>query len=232
MNSKATWKADTNSKFEGMTLGEVKKMMGAIVEPELVITLPKKNVEFDGELPASFEPKDKWPACTDIYHARDQSNCGSCWAHGTTEAFNDRLCVKNGFNTMLSTADTTGCCSFLNCFSMGCNGGQIGTPWNWFDSTGVVTGGDFGDKKTCYPYTMPQCAHHVTSPTLKDCSTVTRVSPTCSKSCNGDSSITYGSDKHKAVSSYSVDGVDAIKKELYTNGPITVAFTVYNDLLA
>jgi cathepsin B len=46
---------------------------------------------------------------------------------------------------------------------MGCNGGQIGTPWKWFKSTGVVTGGDFGDKDTCYPYTMPFCAHHVES---------------------------------------------------------------------
>jgi len=34
---------------------------------------------------------------------------------------------------------------------MGCNGGQIGTPWSWFSSTGVVTGGDYGDKTTCYP---------------------------------------------------------------------------------
>ena len=92
-----------------------------------------------------------------IGHARDQSNCGSCWAHGTTEAYNDRLCIKTNGQTKaaLSTADTTGCCGFLECLSMGCNGGQIGTPWTWFKNHGVVTGGDFGDDSTCYPYTMP-----------------------------------------------------------------------------
>jgi len=101
-------------------------------------------------LPESFDPRDQWPQCKDVIdHTRDQSNCGSCWAHGTTEAFNDRLCIKTGSTTLLSTADTTGCCGFLSCFSMGCNGGQIGTPWAWFQHTGVVTGGDYGDNSQC-----------------------------------------------------------------------------------
>jgi len=76
---------------------------------------------------------------------------------------------------------------------------------------------------------MPECAHHVTSPTLKDCSQITRVSPKCKKTCSGDSSITYKSDKHKGTSSYSVEGVEALQTELMTNGPLTVAFTVYED---
>jgi len=81
---------------------------------------------------------------------RDQANCGSCWAHGTTEAYNDRVCAagKGLEDKLLSTADTTGCCSFLQCFSMGCNGGQIATPWLWFKRTGVVDGGRFEDDKS------------------------------------------------------------------------------------
>lgn len=105
--------------------------------------------------------------------------CGSCWAHGTTEAYNDRLCIKtNGeFKTLLSTADTTACCGALNCRSFGCNGGQVATPWNWFSKTGVVSGGDFGDKDTCYPYTMPFCGHHVESEKYQSCDQVKQVDP-------------------------------------------------------
>ena len=92
-----------------------------------------------------------------INHIRDQANCGSCWAHGTTEAFNDRKCIAEdgAFTELLSVSDTTGCCNFLQCQSMGCNGGQVATPWKWFTRKGVVSGGDFGDDKLCYDYTMP-----------------------------------------------------------------------------
>jgi len=101
-------------------------------------------------IPESFDPLTKWPQCKDVIdHTRDQSNCGSCWAHGTTEALNDRLCIKHGLTKLLSTADTTGCCNFMECYSQGCDGGQIGTPWDWFAQTGVVTGGDFGDDSGC-----------------------------------------------------------------------------------
>ena len=58
---------------------------------------------------------------------------------------------------------------------MGCNGGQVGTPWKWFKNKGVVTGGDFGTSNTCFNYTMEQCAHHVTSATLPSCDDVKKL---------------------------------------------------------
>lgn len=112
---------------------------------------------------------------------------------------------------------------------MGCNGGQVGSPWNWFEKKGVVTGGDFGDGKLCYDYTMEQCAHHVTS-TMPSCDDVKQVAPTCDKNeCQTNSSIDYKSDKKHATSSYSVKSVDKIKEEISTNGTVTAAFTVYED---
>lgn len=36
------WSADRNSRFEGMTLGQVKGMMGTIVDQDLVVKLPLK----------------------------------------------------------------------------------------------------------------------------------------------------------------------------------------------
>lgn len=194
-----------------MTLGQVKVMMGTIVDEDVVVKLQLKpkdesnssnsNVDIQQDLPLNFEPKDKWPKCTNIQHARDQSNCGSCWAHGTTEALEDRLCIKNGPGQVLSVADTTGCCGFIDCSSMGCDGGQIGTPWDWFINTGVVTGGDQCDESLCYPYTMPQCAHHVESKDLKECGEIKQVAPQCNSTCSGNSTITYGKDKHHGSSS-------------------------------
>lgn len=151
-NSNSSWVAGKNDKFKNMTIGQIKNMMGTVVDKEWTFKLPVKRYNFRTELPESFDSRKQWPNCASVIgHIRDQANCGSCWAHGTTEAFNDRMCItSNGsFKTLLSVADTTACCNFLNCFSMGCNGGQIGSPWNWFNKTGVVTGGDFGDKTTC-----------------------------------------------------------------------------------
>jgi len=211
---------------------DFKNLLGLKIENQIM--LPKKKAKPGFVVPDSFDVRDNWPNCKDVSgHVRDQSDCGSCWAHGTTEAFNDRRCIKSGgqFTELLSVADTTACCGFLRCFSMGCNGGQVGTPWTWFDSTGVVSGGDFGNGKYCYDYTMPECAHHVNSTTLPDCADVPQVSPTCDKKCVSNSTIEYSSDKVMASSSYGFRSVDAIKQDLVQYGSVTAAFTVYEDFV-
>ena len=174
----SNWVAGVNEKFEGASLKEVKSIMGTIVDPDWVITLPEKReyAVTDADLPENFDARTNWPECSSVInHIRDQSNCGSCWAHGTTEALNDRACIASGgkMTTLYSVSDTTGCCDSSACSSFGCKGGQVGTPWVWFENTGVVTGGDFGDDKLCYDYTMAKCAHHVTSETLPSCDDIT-----------------------------------------------------------
>lgn len=52
----------------------------------------------------------------------------------------------------------------------------------------------------------------------------------CVKSCsNTDYDISYKQDKHKSLSSYSLSSVTNIQKDLMTNGPLSMAFTVYAD---
>ena len=229
---KDTWVSGVNEKFEGASLKEVKSILGAIVDPKWRITLPEKHFYEDVEVPAEFDSRTQWPDCEPVInHIRDQANCGSCWAHGTTEALNDRACIasKGKITDLYSVADTTGCCGFLACQSMGCNGGQVGTPWNWFEKKGVVTGGDYGDGQLCYDYTMPQCAHHVESTTMKNCEDIKQVAPTCDNSCPSKTSIDYSSDKRHATSSYNIRGVDKIKADIFQYGTVTAAFTVYED---
>lgn len=232
-NPESTWIAGHNDRFNGMTLSEIKSMMGTVVDPEWRITLRERQFDVNVSVPASFDVVENWPDCASVSgHIRDQANCGSCWAHGTTEALNDRRCIKMGgsYTTLLSVADTTACCNLFACFSQGCNGGQVGTPWGWFERKGVVDGGDFGDSTTCYPYTMPECNHHVENPAHKSCSDIPEVDPKCDKDCPGNSA-NYENSKVKGTSSYSVGSVEKIKEDLVAYGSVTAAFTVYEDFL-
>ena len=110
------------------SLKELKSIMGTIVDEAWTITLPERHTyaTTDFTAPATFDARTQWPECESVInHVRDQSNCGSCWAHGTTEALNDRACIasKGAITKLYSVADTTACCNFVHCQSMGCNGG-------------------------------------------------------------------------------------------------------------
>ena len=234
-NPNSTWTAAKNVKFDGATRNQVKKMMGTVVDPNWTINLREKtNFKVTDALPESFDARVQWPQCNDVInHVRDQANCGSCWAHGTTEALNDRMCIATdgAFQTLLSVADTTACCGATQCMSFGCNGGQVGSPWAWFTKHGVVSGGDFGEGELCYDYTMPKCAHHVENPDLTPCEDIPQVAPQCKSTCQTNSSIAYADDKVKGASSYSIHFVNNIKQEIFEHGTVTAAFTVYEDFL-
>ncbi len=234
----SSWVAHESPRFKGQTLMDVKPLCGTILKTDKRFKpLPEKSgSNFENvaaNIPDSFDSRDQWgDKCPSINTIRDQSSCGSCWAFGSTEAFNDRRCIKTGDATLLSPEDTAACCGFLECFSQGCNGGQPGQAWNWFSKTGVVTGGDYGesDGKTCLPYSLKPCAHHVTSSKYEPCPTQEYPTPKCSKSCSDSNYPTqYSDDKKKASSAYSVSGVAKIQTDIMTNGPVTGAFTVYSD---
>jgi len=239
---KTTWTAGMSPRFANATLADVKRMLGTFLpgEPEFVPfeTFKTEFATADGAVPDAFDARTGFAQCANIIgHVRDQSSCGSCWAFGSTEAFNDRYCIKTGdAKTLFSPEDTVSCCSGLTCsFSMGCNGGQPGGAWKWFTKNGVSTGGDYGDigsGTTCKPYSMQTCAHHTTPPAgMVDCATLPEYStPKCTSTCSESSYATaYSKDKHFATSSYGVSGVANIQKEIYEKGTVSVAFTVYED---
>jgi len=242
---KSTWKAAVPSKFSNATIAQVKRMLGTVMigEPNYVpVETVKTEFKTSAEaIPESFDARVAFSQCANIIgHVRDQSSCGSCWAFGSTEAFNDRYCIASGdATTLMSPEDTNACCSGLTCsFSMGCNGGQPSGAWNWFVKTGVSTGADYGnigEGKTCKPYSLKSCAHHVTPPDgMVACDTLPSYStPKCTSTCS-ESAYTkaYSNDKHKADSSYTVKTVANIQKELIESGPVTVAMTVYEDFEA
>eukprot|EP00286_Rhodomonas_abbreviata_P016946 CAMPEP_0181322544 /NCGR_PEP_ID=MMETSP1101-20121128/19285_1 /TAXON_ID=46948 /ORGANISM="Rhodomonas abbreviata, Strain Caron Lab Isolate" /LENGTH=351 /DNA_ID=CAMNT_0023430465 /DNA_START=21 /DNA_END=1076 /DNA_ORIENTATION=+ len=244
-NAKTTWKAEHSVRFANATVADVKGMLGTVLrgeegfyEPEMTKTSFKTATS---DIPESFDVREAWPACSAITgRVRDQSNCGSCWAFGSTEAFNDRHCISTGdATTVFAPEDTNDCCSGIHCgFSMGCNGGQPAGAWKWFTQTGVSSGADYADVGTgtsCKPYTMQSCAHHVDPPAgMVSCEDVESYStPTCTSTCaESGYSTPYAADKHKASSHYSVSSEENMKKEMMEKGTLSVAMTVYEDFEA
>jgi len=234
-----TWKAGINERWKHATLKDVRKTLGTIVDDKYKHRLPYINKnEIKADLPTDFDSRSQWPNCANIIgHVRDQSSCGCCWAFGSTEAYNDRLCIATdgSFQQLLSVEDTCACCNFLQCDSNGCDGGQPTVAWEWFESTGVVSGGDYddiGQNDTCDPFTLPPCAHHVNSTEYPPCPSTEYKTPTCSKDCsNTDYPKTWNEDLHEATKAYSLRSVDDIMDDLYTYGTVTAAFTVYEDFL-
>merc|ERR1711879_1107254 len=157
--------AQAPSKFSDVD--DVRAHLGTILKGEDGFVPQDKEISLvmNADIPANFDVRTAFPDCAEVSgNIRDQSACGSCWAFGSTEAFNDRHCIATGSKVKLSVEDTTANCGFLSCFSQGCNGGQPGQAWNWFKSHGVVTGGDYFDINkgdTCAPYEFQPCAHHV-----------------------------------------------------------------------
>ena len=121
--------------------------------------------------------------------------------------------------------------------SMGCNGGQPSGAWNWFTKEGVVSGGDYPDMntgKTCSPYSLQGCAHHV-APTGDEpaCDDLPNYkTPACPRACESGYPLDFNKDKHFATSSYGIHGVENMQRELMEHGTISVSLTVYEDFEA
>jgi len=86
----------------------------------------------------------------------------------------------------------------------GCQGGMLPNAWNYLTNTGIVT-----DK--CFPYTAGGGK-----------------APACETKCVDGESFT----KTKAKTGYAIKGVTNMQKEIMTNGPIQVAFTVYKSFMS
>lgn len=236
------WEAEIPVRFEGLTLSQIQRELGAIVDPEHRYEAPAVEYPNAEPAPTDFDSRMQWPYCVDLIgHVRDQSSCGSCWAFGSTEAFNDRVCITNitsqePFAQLLSVEDTTACCSGASCgFSNGCNGGQPTAAWQWFQTAGCPSGGDYGDKgktDTCEPYTLPPCAHHVTNASYTPCPTTEYHTPRCTSACSNTYSKSWSADKHHSTGSYSLRSVNAIMSDLVSYGSVSAGFTVYEDFLS
>merc|ERR1711937_938404 len=86
----------------------------------------------------------------------------------------------------------------------GCGGGRLPWAWEYLTSTGIVT-------DACFPYTSGGGQDG-----------------TCRSACVNGGTFT----KQRTSSAYAINGVANIQKDLQTNGPIQVAFMVYESFMS
>ncbi|KAI8776959.1 cathepsin B, partial [Biomphalaria glabrata] len=231
--AKTTWKAGRN--FNPLDVAHVKRILGVPdLQKSMYLTrqLPQKTFErrLDSyEFPENFDPREKWPNCASLKEVRDQGDCGSCWAFGAVAAMTDRICIQsNGkVNFHFSAEDLLSCCDQCG---FGCQGGYPSAAWNFYQETGLVSGGQYNSSEGCRPYTIPACEHHVVGK-LPPCGPEEYPTPECKKQCESSYKIPYKADKHFGVKTYTVSGEENIMQELIENGPVEAAFSVYSDFL-
>ena len=162
-------------------------------------------------IPNNFDSRTQWPNC--VHPILNQEQCGSCWAFAASEALSDRFCIgsNNSINVVLSPQDIVSCDTTGG--NQGCDGGYPIKAWDFMMKTGIVT-------YSCYPYTS---GGGVTGNCLN------KAGATC-KTMGGSGSNTV----YNAASAYAIatDNAPAMQTEIMTNGPIEVAFEVYEDFFA
>lgn len=228
INEKATtWKAGRN--FNPATAKTyIHGLMGVLPESEQYQLEPKLFGRIRNDLPEDFDARTKWPNCTSIHDIRDQGSCGSCWAFGAVEAMSDRECIHSGGVSQFrySAEDLLTCCRSCG---YGCNGGFLGPAWSYWVREGIVSGGLFNSHEGCRPYEIEPCEHHV-SGDRPPCQGIV-ATPKCNKKCEAGYTSLYGKDKHYGKKAYSIRrNSNEIRQELFENGPVEAAFTVYEDL--
>jgi len=132
---------------------------------------------------------------------------------------------------------------------MGCNGGQITSPWSYlkkggmFGGKGAVSGGQYQGsgpfgKGMCSDFSLPHCHHHGPQgsdpyPAEGQPGCPHENSPAGPKVCDADAEAPhndFAADKYSFEgNTVTARGEEGIQKAIMAGGPMEVAFTVYSD---
>lgn len=152
-----------------------------------------------------------------------------------------RLCIGSGQKDQryVSADDILSCCQNCGTDALGgCDGGYEDDAYRQWVERGFVTGGNYdGFLEThvtsCKPYPFPMCAHHVTGALgLPGCHPEQPwfKTPECTHKCVKNYAKGYWEDITRGRVWYSISGEADMMRELYTNGPLSVAIDLWSDL--
>jgi len=206
-----SWKAAPSKEFEGMTVAEFRKKM---LRPIDLMHMNQRRTanrrrsvapEIDvKDIPEEFDASKKWPKCG-INVIRDQEQCGSCWAFGSSESLGDRFCIAGNQSSPIKLSPQY----LVDCFVDldGCGGGLVDIVWEDLMKHGTV-------EDSCLPYRAED--------------------EVCPTTCKDGSEMKMYKAKN-AYPLYSLKSsdktVEMIQKEIMTNGPVEAAFWVFDDFM-
>jgi hypothetical protein len=159
-----------------------------------------------------------------ILQPQNQLGCGSCWAFATSSTLSDRYTLFQGLKQSLKLSPTY----LLACNTNpnnGCGGGYPGSAGKFFETTGIPT-------SSCQDYGWCPTSGEVDNSEIPACTEIKR-------SCYtdlGDGTVnpSYNIKTfYKAVpgTTQVLPTPDAIKAELWHNGPVTATFHVFADFV-
>lgn len=224
-----TWKAGLNQRFAGVTKSAFSFLLGVL--PDDTEEKVYKDITPRDDLPENFDLRTQYPNCESLQEIRDQGSCGSCWAFGAAEAMSDRICIKSEgkYQTRISSVHLVSCCT--SCGN-GCHGGFPYSAFTYWVKKGIPTGGMYGDTTTCKPYVFEPCEHHQIPGPHGPCDIEYRPTPKCEDKCIDGYEKTVEEDLWYGDEAYYVSSnEEKIKTEIYENGSVEAAFTVYEDFV-
>ncbi|CAJ0595085.1 unnamed protein product [Cylicocyclus nassatus] len=118
--------------------------------------------------------------------------------------------------------------SFNSKWKHKCDGGYMLTAFQYGMTSGVCTGGAYNAKNCCKPYPFHPCGQHKDQPYYGECEKDNEDTPTCRAQFSKELKvILLCCIANSAYFVYADE--DAIRNEIFTNGPVQAAFDVYND---
>jgi len=198
-----------HNKFSSYDIERMKSVLGAIPPlPSQSDDTKTLSSPVQANLPVNFDARKKWTHCP--FTIRNQGGCGDCWNFAGTSVVSDRFCIKKGIKTLLSTEQ-----NICNNQNNGCNGGFYTAVFNKGQSSGLVT-------EACFPYT---------SGTYPPPST----QPPCPAKCKNGTPMSraqkfYTTGSIPVGPSLNPD-INAIKTEVFNNGPVAIFMEVYEDFM-
>ncbi|KAI6195328.1 Cathepsin B-like proteinase [Aphelenchoides besseyi] len=244
INSKATtFKAQVYPRFENLSIADLRQFLGALSPTPEQAAIFQKQQPAEGpqltsavSIPTSFDVRTKWPKCNGTFNAiPNQASkssaccCGSCWAVSSASVIQDRRCILyNGTAKLpISSWDIVSCC--FNCTPSDngyCNGGYVYKAFDWFDTVGIVTGGQYGGKVEIA--TLQEAKDANPTKLLQD--NLHQQIERAKRVQASYTSPTYPNDKKKGgYNKIFYNNTAAAQAEILANGSIVAQFDVYYD---